>query len=120
MLADRSEDSEPYTTVDDLNGIYARYLCITLVDNSDHNGWAAINEVDIEGFRLGDSDYDVDLENKRIKVSEPCDVDTFIKNCKLGRLYEASVQTDEEEIKDGDVLVVKCGDVVFEYEIVIG
>jgi hypothetical protein len=119
LVVDRSQDSEPYTTVDDLKGVYARYLCITLIDNSDQNGWAAINEVDIEGFRFGDSDYDVDLENKRIKVSEPCDVDTFIKNCKLGGLYEASVLTDEDKIKDGDVLVVKCGDVNFEYVIVV-
>lgn len=87
--------------------------------NADHNGWAAINEVDVKGFRYGKTDYKVDLGSKKIEIPESVSKETFIENCKLGGLYEVKVQTENEKVSSGDILIVKCGDVEFPYEIVI-
>lgn len=119
LLADRSNNDEGYNTTDSFDGFYGKYVKITMLDNEVQNGWAAINEVDIDGFRFVDSPYKIDIQERIIEIEEEVSKEIFIENCNLDGLYEAKVETDKEKVSDGDVLKVLCGDVEFEYTIKI-
>ena len=110
-IIDRNDNTSIGTTIDSLGMTKGRYLRITVNSCSYTAGYAAIYEVNLNGWNVISDVYKIDYDNKLIIVSELGDnagltPDKFLENITVTGNCTYEIKVGTGYVNDSDTLVI--------------